>query len=391
MSPMGADARAAVATPPVGDRAPSRSRLTLLKWPGGKSRELAHLLPLLVDRGGRFLDPFVGGGSALFAAPHGRAAVNDASADLIALYRCVAERDPDMVGALEALAAAWSAIGEAVRRERTTIERAVGRGRLGEGWAPITDLGHTTGDRSPEHLSHVRARWQVAIDDGVPAKLERMLAVEARRGQPLSAADVVGNVEGALKAALYTAVREDLNDRSASGPAGDGRRAAEFWFVRELAYASMFRFNAAGRFNVPYGGMTYNRKDLTGRIAALVDVDGPVQRRLARTEVHGGDFAAFLDAVAPRPDDLVFVDPPYDSDFSSYDARPFGPDDHRRLAERLRDLRCPFVLVIKATPLVEEVYADPRWSTRAVAQRYQWTIKERNDRTATHLVITGAP
>jgi DNA adenine methylase len=52
-----------------------------------------------------------------------------------------------------------------------------------------------------------------------------------------------------------------------------GVASAIFFFVRENAYASMFRSNRSGAFNVPYGGITYNRKDLARKIAALRSLD----------------------------------------------------------------------------------------------------------------------
>ena len=57
-----------------------------IKWPGGKSMELPAIAMAAPALTGRFIDPFVGGGSVLFATPTDIAAqVNDASRDLIEL------------------------------------------------------------------------------------------------------------------------------------------------------------------------------------------------------------------------------------------------------------------------------------------------------------------
>lgn len=37
-------------------------------------------------------------------------------------------------------------------------------------------------------------------------------------------------------------------------------QAANFYFIREYCYGSMFRYNSKGEFNIPYGGMSYNKK-----------------------------------------------------------------------------------------------------------------------------------
>ncbi len=49
---------------------------------------------------------------------------------------------------------------------------------------------------------------------------------------------------------------------------------------------------------------------------------------------------------------------------------------------------CHFQLVIRDTPLVRELYLDRDWHVQAFDLRYSWTIKDRNDRSATHLVVT---
>lgn len=65
----------------------------LLKWVGGKGKEVPVLLPLVRDRlapGGTYIEPFMGGGAVYFALAPDRAVLNDALPDLIALYRSVA-------------------------------------------------------------------------------------------------------------------------------------------------------------------------------------------------------------------------------------------------------------------------------------------------------------
>ena len=54
----------------------------------------------------------------------------------------------------------------------------------------------------------------------------------------------------------------------------------------------------------------------------------------------------------------------------------------------LRRLPCSFQLVVKDTPLVRDLYLDPAWHVQAFDLRYRWTIKDRNDRAATHLLVT---
>ena len=58
----------------------------IIKWPGGKSRELPHIRPLIPDYD-RYIEPFFGGGALFFALEPQRAAVNDSSRALMEFYR----------------------------------------------------------------------------------------------------------------------------------------------------------------------------------------------------------------------------------------------------------------------------------------------------------------
>lgn len=58
----------------------------LMKWAGGKRRILQHILPHL-DAGGRYFEPFVGGGAVFFAHSHSRSIVADMNPDVTNCYR----------------------------------------------------------------------------------------------------------------------------------------------------------------------------------------------------------------------------------------------------------------------------------------------------------------
>ena len=224
------------------------------------------------------------------------------------------------------------------------------------------------------------------------AKFDRMKQVEARVGLQLNERDLLANVEGAVRASFYYAVRARYNAaRAVAGAARAGgelepQRLADFFFLREFAYAAMFRFNADGGFNVPYGGLTYNRKSFASKVDALYSPG--MLARLRATQWRCVDFETFLEEVQPSAADFVFVDPPYDSDFSRYDDRPFSSLDQRRLRDTLEALTSNVMVVIKDTPMIRQLYGSSRWRIAEARKTYMWTIKSRNDREASHLVIT---
>ena len=104
-----------------------REARPLLKWVGGKGRESSILLPYLRDRvgGGRYIEPFLGGGAMYFALSPDRAVLNDALPDLIALYRSVAADPVEVHRALAALSPLNTPEGfAAVRADYNAAHRA---------------------------------------------------------------------------------------------------------------------------------------------------------------------------------------------------------------------------------------------------------------------------
>src|SRR6185295_16479727 len=66
---------------------PARFR-PLVRWPGGKTRLLSKILPLIPPHV-CYCEPFAGGLAVLLAKPRSKIeVVNDLNGDLVALYRC---------------------------------------------------------------------------------------------------------------------------------------------------------------------------------------------------------------------------------------------------------------------------------------------------------------
>jgi DNA adenine methylase len=65
-------------------------QLILLRYPGGKQRQLPsffHLLPSRDEIAGRYIEPFVGGGAVFFSISPRKATLSDVNQELIDLYR----------------------------------------------------------------------------------------------------------------------------------------------------------------------------------------------------------------------------------------------------------------------------------------------------------------
>lgn len=111
-------------------------------------------------------------------------------------------------------------------------------------------------------------------------------------------------------------------------------RAADLIFLNKTCYNGLFRVNASGHFNVPFG--RYVRPEIFDAPNILA-----VSALLGRATLHMGPFEDCFDLVDERT--FVYFDPPYrpisrTSSFTSYAADRFGDDEQRRLAAFFRRL-----------------------------------------------------
>ncbi len=218
------------------------------------------------------------------------------------------------------------------------------------------------------------------------SKTRRMKELENKKWK-LPESDIVANIECALKSAFYMHLRY-LYNRIGQYEIPPSLAAAIFFFVRENAYASMFRYNRKGEFNVPYGGLSYNRKDLTRKVAYLRSPE--VELHFKNTMIENMDFEAFLQKYPPQEKDFIFLDPPYDSEFSTYSQNEFDREDQKRLASYLlKQCRARFMLVIKNTPAILHLYGNAGLNVRAFDKKYLVSFQDRNNRDTEHLIITN--
>ena len=108
-------------------------------------------------------------------------------------------------------------------------------------------------------------------------------------------------------------------------PVGDTLLAAWFLYMNKAGFNGLYRVNAKGEFNVPYG----DGKPPTLNEEAVWSA----HRALACVAIRCGDFAG----IACPPRAACYLDPPYlplnaTSSFTGYTRGGFGPGDQLRLA-----------------------------------------------------------
>ncbi len=366
----------------------------IIKWPGGKERELNYILPNLPHRIGRYIEPFVGGGSVFAAVPATRFVLNDKSLDLIALYRAILAQDARFFACAEAMDSIWETVDATFSACPALFQTFVRlRGQdvsEQEIKAALTPICQTLEDALTDLLCpffpmdlHI---LQAELRKNLFRKITRMRVLERER-HTLPDEDVKDNLETILKSSLYMYFRHLLNNQSLAKE-DPSLRIALFFFSRNYAYSGMFRYNTAGEFNVPYGGIGYNRKRLKKKLT--VYRSRALQERLQASDLWCEDFEIFLSKIALKSDDFIFLDPPYDTEFSTYAQNDFTREDQRRLADFLL-YKCPakWMLIIKRTDFIYNLYNKKGISIRAFDKSYCVSFMNRNAKDVVHLLITN--
>ena len=341
----------------------------LIKWPGGKTNELDRFLSLIPSYD-RYIEPFVGGGALYFY-----------------LNRLVKEQDQEFKRILNLYCSSFERLKEqcAVRyQDILALYRLYEEAQKQE--LDICRLGLNEGlvrriGEDPEIMTEQLRRM---TEDKI------LRTIQNGKKKPLTDRDLKNNLMTGFTSGFYMYFRNVFNEIAAGELAVTlPYRIANFYFIREYCYGAMFRYNHKGEFNIPYGGISYNGKDFGAKIRTIFGED--VARLLGRTEIYCEDFESFLDKLTLTERDFLFLDPPYDTDFSEYEGKDFDKNDQKRLADFLKRTRARFLLVLKNTGFIYGLYENCGFRILSFDNRYLYNMRSRNDRSAQHLLITNIP
>ncbi len=361
----------------------------VIKWAGGKEQELKYILPNVPDNFVRFIEPFVGGGAVYFSMKNKDMLINDKSAELTSLYNNIKYKNKSFVSNLQSLQVAWVGLEKVLDNNIEFFNVVYSKYKLNkiDKDKLNTNIEHFINDNKTEFKSLLNTNLLVHYDifekellRNISAKLIRMKDLEDKKGN-LPAKDIYDNFECGLKGSFYMFIRTLYNKYDNS---------EYFYFIREYCYSSMFRYNSNGEFNVPYGGISYNRKNFQRKIDYIKSKE--LQTHFVNTDIYNLDFEEFLDKIKLTKNDFIFLDPPYDTDFSSYVNNTFDKQDQERLADYLIN-KCPakFMLVIKNTDFILNLYDKKGLYITSFDKTYMVSFKGRNNRDCEHLLITNYP
>ena len=278
----------------------------MLKYRGGKSREIHEILPFVPSYYNRYVEPFFGGGAMYFHLEPHNALINDLNKPLTDFYRGVRDDYPHLRVELDELEAKYTA-------NRIAFDALKAR--------------------SPDRR----------VPDG--------------------------------NEALYYQLRDMFN-----GKIEGYSPAAVYYFINKTAYSGMIRYNKQGDFNVPYGRYRHLNTALVSEAHS---------RLLQSAEITCGDYDAVFQQC--RPDDFVFLDPPYDCVFSDYGNKEtkdgFNEQEHQRLARAFFKLPAKALMVIGLTDLTYELYKDN--IVHEYKKNYSVNIRNRFKSAGKHILVTN--
>ncbi|MGQ7373705.1 DNA adenine methylase [Streptococcus suis] len=349
----------------------TKSLKPLFKYPGGKSTEYKYFNKLF-PKFTTYIEPFLGGGSVFWAVGAKNWIINDLSEELIAIYQYSKTEDKMFLQYLSDIGNMWEEknfhSGNVVKLLQSDVEiETVFFDDIVSKLFQNIDALPKNGDLSKLILDSIIRKRK---------SLERVSKKENIKNWE-------DNALGALGSAVYTYLREIYNHTSFSQ--NPQLKAALYLFIREYCYSSMFRYNVDGMFNVPFGGNTYAKKDFSERFRQITD--SRVIAKLKKTTIHRGDFTeVFID----QDDTFMFLDPPYDSEFSTYNLHVFDAREQVRLRDSLLEIKLTkWMMVVKSTEFIEELYDQEGWYKLRFDKTYSVNFKNRNAKDVTHLVITN--
>lgn len=368
----------------------------LIKWTGGKYDEFPLFSRYIPDFKS-YYEPFFGGGGVFFALqPKSKSFLNDKSRDLIRFYNQISS--PGFKDELYKYATAWEKAGSLSqfliprvnpmfssfidsRIDQIDLEKRIS-GLMEKltilDYFPLFDEGFCISAHD------IKKAFAASLFD----KFKRIKRISIKEKRHFNPVELTDHIETGVKSGLYLYIRSIMNDCALNRlKLGDAKETANWYFVRELCYGSMFRFNKKGEFNIPYGGIAYNAKNLQQKVDAIFAPH--VQKLFSNCTLSEMDFEDFFTTFKPGKGDFVFLDPPYDSEFSKYDNNSFTRDDQIRLRNVMKNVAGKWMLVIKETKFIRSIYEEIGSNIIYFDKTYTYNVRGRNSRDAKHLIITN--
>jgi DNA adenine methylase len=148
--------------------------------------------------------------------------------------------------------------------------------------------------------------------------------------------------------------RDKFNQLIKSSAGQNSAEAAKlFYYLNRTCFNGLCRFNNSGQFNVPFG--RYKKINYLTNFFEYQEIFG------------GWEFScADFEALVLRESDILYVDPPYDVEFTHYSKVDFKWDDQLRLVAWLKRLSLPMIVSNQASERILDLYRSAGFAVEII-------------------------
>jgi len=344
----------------------------IIKWSGGKAQELKFFKDYFPKKFNQYIEPFSGGAAVFFELEHTPSIINDINYELVSLYKILSTNDKSFYMYLEKLS-----------NKRKLITNKVSSFSKKD----VLDI-YKDSKRLDyqEIIINMKPFFSNLIEKSIKDKIKRIKAIEIKECKKFTVEELKEHIETSIQSALYFYARKIYNEKIDFNNLSF--YIAHWYFVREFCYSSMFRFSKTGNFNVPYGGISYNKKNLDDKIKLLKSEK--LHSLLLNTNIELLDFEELFKKYNYfEKEDFIFLDPPYDSEFSQYNKeKDFDKEEQIRLRNNLLKVNSKLMIVIKETDFILDLYKKD-FNIIKFDKKYATNMRNRNNQDVVHLIITN--
>ena len=355
----------------------------IIKWSGGKSQEIKFFEHKIPKKFNRYIEPFMGGGGVFFHLEHSNSIINDINFELVSLYNLIHNKQKRIffIKQLNEINKQRILFNEYYKKFNK--EEIISLFNLKITKELIIKL--------PKPILYdLDNKLEGYVKKSLKDKINRIQKIEEKENKKFNDIEYGEHLTTALQSALYFYCRdiynkgyEELKDKDIS------HYIANWYYVREFCYSSMFRFSKNGNFNVPYGGIGYNSKDFSVKINNINN-NKKLHSLLENTQINKMDFEELFEKYNYfESEDFLFLDPPYDSEFSQYNKEgDFDKKEQIRLRDCLLKVNCKLMVVIKETDFIYDLYKTD-FKIEKFDKKYMTNMRNRNNKDVQHLIITN--
>ena len=142
---------------------------------------------------------------------------------------------------------------------------------------------------------------------------------------------------------LYYKVRDEMNIKTSLD------NAKRFYYLRKTCFRGMMRYNKDGKFNIPYGKYKkINYDDL---------LNEDYEKIFENTEIFNQSYEYIFENYNDE-NNFMFLDPPYDSEFTDYGYCKFDREEQKKLAKCFKETKIKCLMIIGKTSFISELYKD---------------------------------